>query len=422
MAPPRRAETDRRSSERFRCEFATGDVQELNRKIQQGLRRQACVTHDAAKPCGASRAEDARQFDRERQIGDRFRVCARHASACKERQREQSVYHCRRMMYVRTLHLFVDEARAPAGPRGCSLDAHDRVRAVAQGAGRREPGDELHRPTLALVAIVIGGLLFMCSEAGAKRQIAGIVFGRGLTLFAAQFLAWLFRPRSRGPIMPNDPTCRPVHKALHRALTIRGAAGRLPRSDAERGHVQSLPLVSCRSVDVRRPVWLCPMATKGAPHMLRILLGSSEARRRDDGGTRFVALQFSQLRATIQRDYPDSLFFLDPALADATMAHNDQSRVMEAFLTNPSGDETDIDVKNVTFGELSKPPYKASVDFDKRLFAPGTRQERTRETYVAQMNFVLRDAVPNAFIRVNPLGIQITYVRVDQAFEEPRHD
>jgi type IV secretory pathway TrbF-like protein len=136
--------------------------------------------------------------------------------------------------------------------------------------------------------------------------------------------------------------------------------------------------------------------------------------------TRFVALHFSRLRATIQRDYPDSLFFLDPGLADATIAQNEQSRVMETFLTNPSGDEADIDVKNVTFGELSAPPYKASVDFDKRLFAPGTRQERKRETYVAQMDFVLRDAVPNAFIRVNPLGIQITYFRVDQAFEEPR--
>ena len=136
--------------------------------------------------------------------------------------------------------------------------------------------------------------------------------------------------------------------------------------------------------------------------------------------TRFVALHFSRLRATIQRDYPDSLFFLDPGLADATIAQNEQSRVMETFLTNPSGDEADIDVKNVTFGELSAPPYKASVDFDKRLLAPGTRQERKRETYVAQMDFVLRDAVPNAFIRVNPLGIQITYFRVDQAFEEPR--
>jgi len=46
--------------------------------------------------------------------------------------------------------------------------------------------------SLALVAIVIGGLLFMFGEAGAKRQISGIVFGGGLALFAAQFLAWLF--------------------------------------------------------------------------------------------------------------------------------------------------------------------------------------------------------------------------------------
>lgn len=46
--------------------------------------------------------------------------------------------------------------------------------------------------SLALVAIVIGGLMFMFGEQGAKRGIAGIVFGGGLALFAAQFLAWLF--------------------------------------------------------------------------------------------------------------------------------------------------------------------------------------------------------------------------------------
>lgn len=46
--------------------------------------------------------------------------------------------------------------------------------------------------SLALVAIVIGGLMFMYGEAGAKRQISGIVFGGGLALFAAQFLTWLF--------------------------------------------------------------------------------------------------------------------------------------------------------------------------------------------------------------------------------------
>ena len=46
--------------------------------------------------------------------------------------------------------------------------------------------------SLALVAIVIGGLMFMFGEGGAKRQISGIVFGGGLALFATQFLAWLF--------------------------------------------------------------------------------------------------------------------------------------------------------------------------------------------------------------------------------------
>lgn len=46
--------------------------------------------------------------------------------------------------------------------------------------------------SLALVAIVVGGLMFMFGEGGAKRQIAGITFGGGLALFAGQFLAWLF--------------------------------------------------------------------------------------------------------------------------------------------------------------------------------------------------------------------------------------
>ena len=46
--------------------------------------------------------------------------------------------------------------------------------------------------SLALVAIVLGGLMFMFGEGGAKRQISGIVFGGGLALFAAQFMLWLF--------------------------------------------------------------------------------------------------------------------------------------------------------------------------------------------------------------------------------------
>lgn len=136
--------------------------------------------------------------------------------------------------------------------------------------------------------------------------------------------------------------------------------------------------------------------------------------------TQFVVKHFSRIRATIQREYSDSLFFLEPGLADATIAQNEQSRALETFLTTPSADEIDIVVQNVSLSELTKPPYKATVAFQKVLYTPGARVERTRETYVAQVDFVMRDHVPNEFVRVNPLGLQVTYFRVDQAFEETR--
>jgi type IV secretion system protein VirB5 len=135
--------------------------------------------------------------------------------------------------------------------------------------------------------------------------------------------------------------------------------------------------------------------------------------------TQFVVKHFSRIKATIQREYPDSLFFLDNALADATIGQNDQSRAIETFLTSPS-DEIDIVVQNVSLSELAKPPYKASVTFQKVVYTPGTRAERERQTHMAQIDFLMREHVPNEFVRVNPLGLQITYFRVDQAFEEAR--
>ena len=134
--------------------------------------------------------------------------------------------------------------------------------------------------------------------------------------------------------------------------------------------------------------------------------------------TQFVVKHFSRIRATVQREYPDSLFFLEPALADATISQNERTRVLEMFVTNSAADEVDVVVQNVSLSELAKAPFKASVTFQKVYYAPGTRSERNRETYVAQIDFALRDRVPNAFVRVNPLGLQIAYFRVDQAFEE----
>ena len=132
--------------------------------------------------------------------------------------------------------------------------------------------------------------------------------------------------------------------------------------------------------------------------------------------TQFVTKHFARMRATVQERYAQSLYFLDGRLVDATIALNRRTQALETFLAG-LGDEIEIQVKNVTLDELQEAPYKATVDFEKVYYAPGGREERKRETFVAQFTFVLRDQIPNAMILVNPLGLTITYFRVDQAFQ-----
>ena len=43
-----------------------------------------------------------------------------------------------------------------------------------------------------MIAIVVGGLMFAFGEGGSKKALAGIVFGLGMAMGAASFLAWLF--------------------------------------------------------------------------------------------------------------------------------------------------------------------------------------------------------------------------------------
>ena len=45
---------------------------------------------------------------------------------------------------------------------------------------------------LALVSIVIGGLMFAFGEGGSKSTLAGIIFGLGMALGAANFITWMF--------------------------------------------------------------------------------------------------------------------------------------------------------------------------------------------------------------------------------------
>jgi type IV secretory pathway TrbF-like protein len=129
----------------------------------------------------------------------------------------------------------------------------------------------------------------------------------------------------------------------------------------------------------------------------------------------FVTKHYGRMRATVKAQYAESLFFLEASLAEATIAHDQRERTIERFLTS-SSDEIEIQVRNVTLEDLGEPPYKAVVEFDRVYYALGNHQEHVRETCVAHVTFVVRDQVPNAAIPVNPLGLTVTYVRVDQAF------
>ena len=130
----------------------------------------------------------------------------------------------------------------------------------------------------------------------------------------------------------------------------------------------------------------------------------------------FVTKHYGRMRATVKSQYAESLYFLEAGLAEATIASDQRSEHIERFLTGTS-DEIEIQVKNVTLDEIRQPPFRASVEFDRVYYGMGNRQEHRRERCVAQLTFVVRDQVPNAAIPVNPLGLTVTYVRVDQAFK-----
>src|SRR5438105_6516745 len=59
--------------------------------------------------------------------------------------------------------------------------------------------------------------------------------------------------------------------------------------------------------------------------------------------TQFVTKHFARMRATVKDRFTESLYFLDAALADATIAQNQRSQTIENFLAGIA-DEIEIQV------------------------------------------------------------------------------
>lgn len=132
--------------------------------------------------------------------------------------------------------------------------------------------------------------------------------------------------------------------------------------------------------------------------------------------TRFIVMHFGRIRATLQRDFSESLFFLEPVLQASTWDSLRQRQVFETFLKNAAAEEIDIVVKNVVLSELTTQPFKAAVDFDQHYYTVGTRAQSKQETYIASIDFTMAKSVPSSYVPVNPLGLQVLRLRVDPAF------
>lgn len=130
----------------------------------------------------------------------------------------------------------------------------------------------------------------------------------------------------------------------------------------------------------------------------------------------FVTKHYSRMRATVRENFARSLYFLDGRLADATIEASKKNRTLESFLVG-DGPQIEVVVKNVAIEDMRTPPYKATVDFERVYYNYGDGAEAKREKYTAHFVFIVKDAVPNGMIPVNPLGLTITYFREDQAFQ-----
>jgi type IV secretion system protein VirB5 len=130
----------------------------------------------------------------------------------------------------------------------------------------------------------------------------------------------------------------------------------------------------------------------------------------------FVQLYNARIVGSAEERFSRSLYYLAAPLAQAAIEDERKTGTLAQF-ANDGSDEIDVDVKNIVLQDLRAKPMKASVDFDKVHYPRGERRENKRERYSGYFEFVIQEHVPNSFVLVNPLGITITYFRMDAAFK-----
>jgi type IV secretory pathway TrbF-like protein len=132
---------------------------------------------------------------------------------------------------------------------------------------------------------------------------------------------------------------------------------------------------------------------------------------------RFIIDHYSLIKATARDAFQRKLFYLTAEMARAAMDEERRTAARATFMASGT-EEADVEVLNVAIEQLEVAPYKATITFDKVFRTVGTTHISRRERYVAHCQFKMLDRVPNTFVPVNPLGLVVTYLRQDQAFDQ----
>ena len=132
---------------------------------------------------------------------------------------------------------------------------------------------------------------------------------------------------------------------------------------------------------------------------------------------RWAGLYYGRNHATLRRDFGESLDFLSGGLAASSLARVKRDRTLDAFLLDPSAPNVDIEIRAVELDEIRQTPFRARIEFARVLYSPVDRAELRRERWTASVVYTFMDQVPNRMLLTNPLGLVISYLHEDQAFE-----
>ena len=130
----------------------------------------------------------------------------------------------------------------------------------------------------------------------------------------------------------------------------------------------------------------------------------------------FVQLHFSRLLGFRRRALWKIPLLPRCKVVQAVIEEERRTQSLATF-AREGAEEVDIEIKNIALQDLRSTPMKASVDFEKIFLARGERRELRRELFTGSFEFVVQGSVPNTFVLVNPLGLTVTYFRVDAAFK-----